>query len=66
VNIVNFVQSFAPELKGLGGDFIAAGAWDDVYFVDSLLDQVIELKGATEGAVLTCLCEVCKFVRWSL
>ncbi len=38
---------------GLGADFMAAGAGDDVYFVDSLLDQVIELsKGvtaATEG-----------------
>jgi len=34
---------------GFGGDFMAAGAGDDVYGVDSLLDQVIELKGATEG-----------------
>jgi Ca2+-binding RTX toxin-like protein len=34
---------------GLGADFMAAGAGDDVYFVDGLLDQVIELKGATEG-----------------
>ena len=34
---------------GLGGDFMAAGVGDDVYGVDSLLDQVIELKGATEG-----------------